>query len=172
MASFGFLEDTLARTCFALTGSRECRQEDVNEAYIQGWIRSLEVSLYDNLGRLIKRIRDALTDDDRIPPEVGSSIVERLRNLSVWRNALCHGAWTDFDADGFARLRFFRKTNEGPEMLDDRLSQEKIARIRAEAIDLTILLMDVTRSIGVPFPGTAHNHCPGGTPHPPVQSAS
>ena len=171
VASFGFLEDTLARTHLAITESRECNQDKIDEVFIQKWIQSLEASLYDTLNGLTKRICKALADDDRVPQEVGINIVERLKVLAVWRNALCHGAWTHFDANGSARLRFFRKTKEGPEMLDEHLSPEKIACIRAEAVDLTILLMDVTGSIGVPFPGSAQNRCPESAP-PSTQSAS
>lgn len=156
IASFGFLEDTLARVYFAVTGSRECNhQADIDEAFIQEWIQSLEASLYDSLHGLTKRICKAFADDGRIPQEVGIGIVERLEKLKVWRNALCHGAWTHFDPIGSARLRFFRKTKEGPEMLDECLSKEEIARIRAEVVDLTTLLMGVPGSIGVPFPGSA-----------------
>lgn len=156
VASFGFLEDTLARVCFAMTGSQECKEDEITEEFVQNWIQSLEKPLYDNLNGLIKRIRKAFADDERVPQDVGVDIVERSKALNVWRNALCHGAWTHFDVNGSARLRFFRRTREGAEALDNSLSQEDIARIRSEAVEVTISLMEVTRSIGVPFPGSAH----------------
>ena len=146
VASFGFLEDTLARARFAVAGSRERKEDEIDEIFIQKkWIQSLEVSLYDNLNGLTKRIRKAFMDDGRIPQEVGAEIVERLERLKDWRNALCHGAWTHFAANGCANLRFIRKADDGPEpeMLDGRLSREEIARIRTEVVDLTISLVKV-----------------------------
>ena len=169
IASFGFLEDTLARAYFAITRSRVCREEEVTEEFVQHWIQSLEKSLYDNLSGLTKRIRKAFADDGRVPQDAGANIVDRLKALNVWRNALCHGTWTHFDANGSARLRFFRKTSEGIEALDNSLSREDIASIRSETVDLTVSLMEVTRLIGVPFPGSAS--CAGGPAHEPRGSS-
>jgi len=40
-------------------------------------------------------------------------------------------------------------------MLEQYLSEEEIARIRVEAVDLTVSLLDIPGSIGIPFPGSA-----------------
>jgi len=155
VAALGFLEDTLARACFALTATREyANLGEVEEAFAK-WRTKLERSLTDTLAVLTSKIGEAFENDDRVPEDVGSDIVRRLQELAVWRNALCHGAWVRFDADGAAWLRYFRRTSNGPEALDCSLSSEDIASIRAGTVEVTIRLFDAVASAGVQFPGTA-----------------
>ena len=154
VAAFGFLEDTLARACFALTATREYANIGEVEAAFPKWRTKLERSLTDTLASLTSKIAEAFENDDRVPADVGSGIVRRLHELAVWRNALCHGAWVRFDGDGAAWLRYFRRTSDGPEALDRSLSSEEIASIRAGAVDVTIRLVDVVAHTDVRFPGT------------------
>ena len=155
VAAFGFLEDVLARAYFALTATREYAIIDEAEAAFPGWPKNLERSLTDTLASLTAKIGEAFENDDRVLPAVGSAIVGRLCELRIWRNALCHGAWVQFEADGSARLRHFRKTEAGPEMLDTCLSLEDIVNIRAETVDITILVRNTVTQAGIQFPGTA-----------------
>ncbi len=154
VAAFGFLEDTLARAFFALTATCEYADSGEAEAAFPKWRTKLERSLTDTLASLTSKIDKAFENDDRVPADVGSDIVRRLRELAVWRNALCHGAWVQFDADGSAWLRYFQRTGDGPEALGRSLSSEEIASIRAGAVDVTICLVDVVAYTGVWFPGT------------------
>ena len=154
VAAFGFLEDTLARACFALTATCEYANIGEAEAAFAKWGTKLERSLTDTLASLTSKIGEVFENDDRVPADVGSDIVRRLHELAVWRNALCHGAWVRFDADGSAWLRYFRRTSDGPEALDCSLSPEEIANIRTATVDVTLCLMDTVARIGVRFPGT------------------
>lgn len=154
VAAFGFLEDTLARAYFGLTATREYASIGEAEAAFPKWRTNLERSLTDTLASLSSKVGEAFENDDRVPADVGSDIVRRLHELAVWRNALCHGAWVRFDADGSAGLRYFRRTRDGPEALDCSLSSEEIANIRAGTVDVTICLVDAVACTGVRFPGT------------------
>ena len=113
VAAFGFLEDTLARAYFALTATREYASIGEAEAAFPKWRTKLERSLTDTLASLTSKVGEAFENDDRVPADVGSDIVRRLHELAIWRNALCHGAWVRFDADGSACLRYFRRTSDG-----------------------------------------------------------
>ena len=155
VGTFGFLEDILARAYFALTATHEYAVTDEAEATLQKWRKNLEGSLTDTLASLASKIGEAFENDDRVPPDVGSAVVRRLDELRTWRNALCHGDWVQFEADGSARLRHFRKEEGGPKTLDIRLSLEDIANIRAETVDITVLVMNTVTQAGVQFPGTA-----------------
>ena len=154
VATFGFLEDILKRTCFALTGTR--KHKNITEAAYQKWAKDLELSLTDSLGALIRRIDQALKNDGRFSQDHKIGIVQRLKELNVYRNALCHGAWVSgINANGSARLRFFRKTKtDCPEEFDRLLSLKDITQIRNETVDITTLLMSTVTSMGVQFPGS------------------
>lgn len=155
VATFTFLEDTLARAHFALTATRRYDDfEQANAAYSQ-WMKQLEQSLTDSLNPLTDKIEKAFEGDNRVPPDIGASIVARLRELRVWRNALCHGTWENFATDGSAHLRHFRKGSDGPEQLQDRLTLETISSIRAETTELTISVVDIVAAAGVRLPGSA-----------------
>ncbi len=154
VATFGFLEDILKRTHFALTATR--KYENITEVVYQKWAKNLELSLTDSLGTLINRIEKAFKNDDRVSREHRIAIVHRLRELSVYRNALCHGAWVSgVEADDSARLRFFRKTKtDSPKEFDRLLSLKNLTQIRNETVDITTLFMSTVTSMGVQFPGS------------------
>ena len=155
VAASGFPEDTLARAYFALSATREYASIGEAEAAFPKWRTKLERSLTDTLASLTTKIGEAFENDERVPADVGSDIVRRLHELAVWRNALCHGAWARFDADGSACLRYFRRTRDAsPEALDRSLSSEELADIRAGTVDVTIRLVDAAGCTGVRFPGT------------------
>ena len=155
VAAFTHLEDMLARAYFGLSASRQfANMEEARAAYPQ-WEKDLRASLTDNLGPLTSRLRKAFRDHDRVPDDVAGGFLARLDELRVWRNALCHGAWHGFEADGSTSLRHFRKGADGPEFLDSRLTVEDISSIRAETVALTVDAVDIVSAAGVRFPGTA-----------------
>src|ERR1017187_3309767 len=49
VATFGFLEETLGRAIFAITGTRQIAEEDV-EAELAKWLLTLQKALSDPLG--------------------------------------------------------------------------------------------------------------------------
>ena len=104
--------------------------------------------------KLRERVK-AFSDDDRVCDDVAHGFLARLDALRLWRNALCHGAWQGFATDDSTSLRHFRKGDDGPEQLDDRLTLATISSIRAETISLTLDVVDIVSAAGVRFPGTA-----------------
>ena len=155
IASFSHLEDTLARAYFGLTGTKTFETVDQAEAAFPQWAKELTQSLTDSLYALTSKLGKAFDDDDRVPRAVASDIIARLNELRVWRNALCHGAWQDFSADGSSQLRYYGKTAHGVEQLDVGPTLEKVSTIRLETIELTLDIMDLLSIAGVQFPGTA-----------------
>ena len=155
VASFSYLEDTLARAYFGLTGTKTFETVDQAEAAFPEWAKELKQALTDSLYALTSKLGKAFEDDDRVPKAVASDFIAHLDELRVWRNALCHGAWQDFSVDGSSQLRYFRKTAPGVEQLDVRLTLEKVSTIRLETVELTLDIMDLLSAAGVQFPGTA-----------------
>ena len=128
--------------------------EEAEAAYPQ-CEKDLRASLTDTLGPLTSKLRMAFRDDDRVPDDFAGGFLARLDELRVWRNALCHGAWQGFEADGSTSLRHFKKGDDGPELLTNRLTIEDISSIRAETVALTVDAVDIVSAAGVRFPGTA-----------------
>ena len=154
VATLAQLEDMLSRAHFALTVSREFADIDQARAAYPQWAKALKQSLTDPLDALAKKLARAFRDDERVPASAAADVLARLDDLRIWRNALCHGAWQDFADDGSATLRFFRRGCDGPEQLENRLTLEDIASIRAEAVHLIVDIVDLAAVAGVRFPGT------------------
>ena len=155
VATFSHLEDMMVRAWFGLTATREFEDMEQAEAAFSRWEKALKESLTDSLHSLTKKLKRAFDDDNRVPDEVAGAYLARLGELRVWRNALCHGAWQGFKDDGSVGLRHFRRGDEGPESLENRLSVETLSSIRGAAADLTADLVDILSAAGVRFPGTA-----------------
>ena len=155
VATFSHLEDMMARAWYGLTATREFEDMEQANAAFPEWERALEESLADSLSSLTRKLGKAFNDDKRVPHKIAGAYLARLDELRVWRDALCHGAWQGFDDDGSVGLRHFRRGEEGPESLENRLSVEILASIRAAAVDLTADLVDILSAAGVRFPGTA-----------------
>ena len=153
VATFSHLEDMLARASFGLTGTQRFYSIEQAEAAFPQWEEKLKESLSDTLGSLTSK-REAIENDDRVPDDRARQVLARLNELRVWRNALCHGAWQDFAVDGSVELRYFKKTRDGPERLDDRLDLESISSIRTTTVELTLEIVDLLSAAGVQFPGT------------------
>ena len=155
VAAFTHLEDMLARAFFGLTGSREFADMEEAEAAYPQWEKALKETLTDTLHALTAKLEKAFKDDDRVSDDIAEPFIARLKALRVWRNALCHGAWQGFAADGTTSLRHFRKTADGPELLENNLTIDDISSIRAETIALTVDVVDIVSTLGIRFPGSA-----------------
>ena len=154
VATFSHLEDMMARAWFGLTATREFEDMEQAEAAFPEWEKALKETLSDSLHSLSKKLNKAFGDDNRVSNEVADAYLARLDELRVWRNALCHGAWQGFHEDGTVGLRHFRRGNEGPESLENRLSVETLFSIRAATVEATADLVDILSTAGVRFPGT------------------
>lgn len=155
IAAFGFLEDCLKRANLAVTATREYGSVNEAEEAFGTWERDLERSLDESLGDLTKRFIRALSEDERFVKNYVTGIEYRLKKAADWRNALCHGAWTDYDCDSDrATLRYWprkgwREHSERP------ISVVDLAAIRSEAIDITVNVINTVTSNGFEFPGSA-----------------
>ena len=155
VATFSHLEDMAARAYFGLTATRQFEDWDQAEAAFPQWEKELKQSLTDSLYSLTSKLRKAFAADDRVCDDLAGNILARLDELRVWRNALSHGAWHSFEADGSTCLRHFKYTPDGPEALESRLTIETISAIRAATAELTVDIVDIVTAAGARFPGTA-----------------
>lgn len=154
VAAFGFLEDSLQRANLAVTATREYGSVQEAEEAFKTWERELELSMDETLGTLVHRFVTALKDDERYSPREEGEIERRLQSVAWWRNALCHGAWTDYDSkSGHATLRYWPKKRWRDE-LDRPISRGDLARIRRSTVEVTVLIIDAVTTRGIQFPGS------------------
>ena len=154
IAKFGFLEDCLKRANLAITATQKFKSvEEATIAY-QNWQQSLEKSLDESLRELAKRLVKAIAEDDRFPEADVSEIETELRSVTAWRNALCHGAWTDYDCEsGQGTLRHWPRKGWS-EQSEQLVTQADLAAIGEAAVDITCKVINVVTSHGIQFPGS------------------
>ena len=155
VATFSHLEDMMVRAWFGLTSTHGFEDMEQAGAAFPNWERDLKSSLTDSLHLLARKLERAFKDDDRIPDDFANAFLARLSEIRIWRNALLHGAWQEFREDGSVELRHFKRGNEGPERLENRLSVEVLSSIRGETVDLMIDLVEILNMADIHFPGTA-----------------
>ena len=106
------------------------------------------------LGALTRRFVTALKDDERYSLTDEHEIERKLKGVAWWRNALCHGAWTDYDTkSGYATLRYWPR-KQWREQGDRPISRDDLARIRRAAVEVTIMVINAVTTRGIQFPGS------------------
>ena len=154
IAAFGFLEDCLKRANLAITATRTYGSVDEAQKAFHQWETDLKRSLDETLGVLAERFVDALSDDDRFRQEYVSGLKEKLERVAQDRNALCHGAWTDYDAGtGSATLRHWPRKG-WREHTERPMSREDLAAMGRDSVDIAIRVIDAVTSNGIRFPGS------------------
>ena len=74
--------------------------------------------------------------------------------IADWRNALCHGAWVDYDGkSGQATLRHWPRKG-WREQSEQPISRADLAAIGHDAVDITWRVIEAVTSNGIQFPGS------------------
>jgi hypothetical protein len=152
VATFGFLEDILARATFALTSTRRFSSNEECEAAFANWRKELEGVLSGNLTHRIDNYERAAKSYPGLTIENLNELFTSLRRVIEIRNVLNHACWDQFpDEDGITVPRSFNRhkgrftTPVGIKFLID--VRKFTAEVACEVIN-TITYM------GWQFPGT------------------
>ena len=154
VAAFGFLEDCLKRANLAITATRKYNSVEEAKNAFSHWEKDLERSLDETIGLLTNRFICALKEDDRFRTDYVIEIDAKLKKVAGWRNALCHGAWTDYDEkSGLATLRFWPR-KRWHEQSERHVSCEELCSIRRAAVEITAAVINSVTRNKIPFPGS------------------
>ena len=130
VATFGMLEDTLARAHFHVTGQQKPVDGVELEQQVEAWAAQLISSLPETLKPLADRIEAAWKALDGELTDGHGAIANEIRILADERNRLCHGAWIAFEQPDQGTVRYFaRKFDVGGVYLETRSVQD-LAEIR------------------------------------------
>jgi len=151
VATFGFLEEMLAKTIFAFTAIRPYEESEAEQAFEQ-WLPKLERALTDPLGGLIdlfgKVVRDhpdeAITD---LP-----DLLSDLKKAAEMRNILCHGSWRLPDTQG-ASVPFF--VNRQMDVVETAMDCAYLDQVQRHTAQLACSVINTVTNMGWQFPGSA-----------------
>lgn len=150
VATFGFLEETLAKAIFAFTATTEYDEEAVAAA-LEKWQPTLERALTDALGGQISAYENAVKAHGGLQMVNFDELIEDLKAATSVRNALCHGSWRAPNASG-ASVPFFvdRKLRR----FDTAVDLEFLRRVRRHVVELAFTVIGTVTSMGWQFPGS------------------
>lgn len=158
VASFGFLEWTLRRAIFALTGDRPAPpdEEELRRA-MADWNQQLEVVATSTLVSLANAFGRAAKDHQRADMDYVSALVVDIKSAAEVRNALCHASWEQIDPDRAAPL-YIAKTaggEQGPSRFLTEVDVPWLEQAQRHAAALACATMDAVTTLGLPFPGSS-----------------
>jgi hypothetical protein len=150
IATFGFLEDTLAKAIFAFTATTEYETEDIDKAFSE-WIPKLERSLSDPLGGLIDTYGKAVRSHSNGTIDNFDLLIEDIKKASKLRNVLCHGSWGSPDSNG-ASIPFF--INKQKEKFETPININFLIQVQKHTCDLICSVINTVTHMGWQFPGS------------------
>jgi thymidylate synthase len=149
VATFGFLEEILAKAIFALTATRPWEQGDIQQAY-DAWVVKLERALMDPLGNLIEVYGKAMRDHPDATTDDLDRLLEALRKAAEMRNILCHSSWRPPNPSG-ASLPFF--VNRQKRVVDSAIDQRFLDQVQRHTAELSCAVINTVTRMGWRFPG-------------------
>ncbi len=151
VATFGFLEEILAKAIFTFTATRPYDEAEIQQAYAE-WLPKLERALIDQLGNLINAYEKAVRDNPDATIDNLDDLLSNLRKASAMRNILCHGSWRLPNASG-ASLPFF--VNRQKMVVDSAMDCQFIDHVQRHAAELACAVMNTVTRMGWQFPSSA-----------------
>ena len=152
VAAFGYLEHILASTCYALlaTGAKAAALLEADDhAAMRRWAERIMRSQIDPMHGLTSELNRVLREAGRGPHTLREDLVARLKELRLWRNALCHGAWLSFDQDGAGHLEHRYKHDDIFVAFEPRIITLKdLSDVRARTVDITIRIAEAASVAG------------------------
>jgi hypothetical protein len=150
VACFGFLEETLLKAIFAITGTTECRAE-ARVATYRTWVQKLERSLSDPLGGLIDTYIAAIRSNSSCEVQDRESLAEEMKRAAAIRNALCHGSWRPPNAAGASVPFYINRKND---VFATSIDAAYLQQLQAAVVALACEVVDSITRMGWQFPGS------------------
>jgi hypothetical protein len=150
VATFGFLEEVLAKAIFSFSATRPYKQSEINEAY-NNWLPMLERTLSDPLGNLIKTFKKSVCDHPFATITNLDELITQLEKASKLRNVICHGSWRIPDSNG-ASVPFF--VNRQQEVFETAVDCKFLTQLQKATAELACEVISTVTHLGWQFPGS------------------
>lgn len=141
VANFGWLEEIIKRTIYALDRARLA--DDLTDEELQTWLERIGQLADDSMGTLIEQLDSTMR---RHPGLQGRNrITEQLGGIRLYRNMLCHASWRP--TGDKARWHPAFVSNRG-EVQDSALSLTDLERIHRDTVEIGTRIVQIMRASG------------------------
>jgi hypothetical protein len=149
VATYGFLEETMGKAIFVLTGTRQYPPTEIEDAY-QKWVPVITHALTDTLNPLILSYEKGLRDHPAVQQDNYKDLITHLKTCVETRNVLCHGSWGSPDMNGYSKPLFVdRKLRQFDSMIDCAY----LRKVQEHIAELACLVVNSITENGLSFPG-------------------
>ncbi len=142
VANFGWLEEIIKRTIYALDRARLA--DDLTEEDLQTWLTRISNIADDSMGTLIEQLDAAMRRYPGLRDR--GRITDRLSEIKLHRNLICHASWRPTGDPARWHPAF---VNTRGEVQQAAMSLEDLARIREATIETGSRVLRVMRATGV-----------------------
>lgn len=151
VAAYGFLEWTLQRAIFALSGDHPAPEDEVEQrAALAAWQKDLEDALKATLSTLSRDYERAAEAHGRANAEFASRVAGDIRAAAGLRNAICHACWSPVSALA-AEPRFVSRDLQ---VLETTVDISWLEQLHAHVSELALDVIDSVSDTGLDFPGS------------------
>ncbi len=150
VATYGFLEEILAKAIFSFTTIRRYDPAEV-DAEFEKWLPTLEKALTNPLGKLIDQYGKAVRDHPEATVEGLDVLLNHLREAAKLRNVLCHGSWSSPDVNG-ASLPLF--VDQNLNVFDTRVDCAILEQVQRHVAEVSCAVINSVTQMGWQFPGS------------------
>jgi len=150
VATFGFLEETLAKAIFAFTATKPYSEEEVQKA-LDEWAPKLQKVLSDQLWNLIEIYGKAVREHPDATISNLDELLEQLKEASKLRNVICHGSWRTPNSEG-ASVPFF--VNRQQDKFDTAIDVAFLLQLQKHVSELVYAVVETVTHMGWQFPGS------------------
>jgi hypothetical protein len=151
IATFGFLEEILGKSIFALTATRRYHESEIEEAY-KRWLPTLERALTDPLKKLIDSYEKAVRAHSDATINTLDELLDKLRASSEIRNVLCHGSWRLPPDNAGKSVPFFIDWKK--RIFTTPVDISYLQRMQRHVAELACDVMNSVTVMGYQFPGS------------------
>jgi thymidylate synthase len=150
VATFGVLEETLAKAIFAFTATKPYSEEEVMKA-LDEWAPKLMNALSDQLWNLIESYGKAVHEHPEATIKTLDELLEQLKEAAKIRNVICHGSWRSPNSKG-ASVPFF--VNRQQERFDTAIDVAFLLQLQKHVSELICAVVNTVTHMGWQFPGS------------------
>ena len=151
VATFGFLEETLAKAIFAFTVTLPCNEEESQEAF-EKWLPQLQRILTEQLWNLIESYGKTVRTNPNASIVNLAELIGDLKEAAKLRNVICHGSWRSPNS-GSASVPFF--INRQHERFDTEIDIVWLGQLQKHVSELICAVINTVTHMGWEFPGGA-----------------
>jgi hypothetical protein len=167
VATYGFLEETLGKAIYAISGTREIPEEVEIETAMKEWEKMLEMAISTPLVGRIELFGKHLREHPKNTIKNLEVLIAALKEAAVLRNVICHASWHLPDGEGRSTPFFFNKRIE---KFDSPIDVAYLEQLQRHVIELACSVIDTVTMMGWQFPGPTGPGSPLETRSAPAKS--